>query len=391
MRIVDRYILRELFVPFVLGLAIFTSILLIVRILKLVELVVNRGVPLLQILKLFSYILPAFLEVTVPMALLLGILVAFGRLSADSEIVALRATGVSLYRLTLPVGVFALVVSVLTFGLSAYARPWGNSLLRSGLYDMVKARASTGIKAKVFNDEFSGLVLYVDRIEPPGNDLFDILISDTRDPKLQNTVYARSGTIISPESSDTLTLRLIDGGIYSASDKNTDGYQDTDFTTYDISLDLNMALDELRSKPKEASEMTIGELEQAMVERKERGETDWLERVELHRKLSIPFACLVFAALGVPLGIQPSRSVHSRGFSVSLVLIFSYYLLMTLGQNLGERGALPPSVAVWLPNVALSLVAIALLSRAAREGNVAETGWTAQWAAKLRPRLTRGR
>ena len=388
-RIVDRYILRELLVPFVLGIAIFTSILLIVRILKLVELVVNRGVPLLQILKLFSYILPAFLEVTVPMALLLAILVAFGRLSSDSEIIALRATGVSLYRLMAPVGVFACVVSVLTFGLSAHARPWGNSLLRSGLYEMVKARVSAGIKSKVFNDEFAGLVIYVARIEPPGNNLYDILISDTRDPKLQNTVYARFGTVVSRQDSDTLTLRLADGGIYSAAAK-IDGYQDTRFTTYDITLNLNVALEELRSKPKEASEMTIAELRQAMAEREERGEPGWAERVELHRKLSIPFACLVFAALGVPLGIQPSRAVHSRGFSVSLVLIFSYYLLMTLGQNLGERGALPVSVAVWLPNVALSIVAIGLLSRAARDANLAGAGRAGRWVASLRSRLAGG-
>lgn len=386
-RIVDRYILRELLVPFGLGIAIFTSILLIARILKLVELVVNRGVPLLQILQLFSYILPAFLEVTVPMALLLAILVAFGRLSSDSEIIALRATGVSLYRLMVPVGILACVVSLLTFGLSAYARPWGNGLLREGLYEMVKNRVSAGIKAKVFNDEFSGLVIYVDRIEPPGNDLYDILISDTRDPKLHNTVYARSGTVVSPADSDTLTLRLIDGGIYSTSAKN-DGYQDTRFTTYDITLDLNLALEELRSKPKEASEMTIAELRQAVAEREKRGEPSWAERVELHRKLSIPFACLVFAALGVPLGIQPSRAVHSRGFSVSLILIFSYYLLMTLGQNLGERGALPASVAVWLPNVALSIVAVALLSRAARDANLAHSGFAAQWIARLRSQLT---
>jgi lipopolysaccharide export system permease protein len=382
-RIVDRYILRELLVPFGLGIAIFTSILLIVRILKLVELVVNRGVPLLQILRLFSYILPAFLEVTVPMALLLAILVAFGRLSSDSEIIALRATGVSLYRLMVPVGILACVVAVLTFGLSAYARPWGNGLLREGLYEMVKNRVSAGIKAKVFNDEFAGLVIYIDRIEPPGTQLYDILISDTRDPKLHNTVYARSGTVVSPEGSDTLTLRLADGGIYSTSAKD-DGYQATRFTTYDITLDLDLALDELRSKPKEASEMTIAELRRAVAEREKLGEPSWTERVELQRKLSIPFACLVFAALGVPLGIQPSRAVHSRGFSVSLVLIFAYYLLMTLGQNLGERGALPASVAVWLPNVALSIVAVGLLSGAARDANVIGPRLASRWAAKLR-------
>ena len=365
MRIIDRYILRELLPPFVLGIGLFTSILLIARILKLVEMVVNRGVPLVDILKLFSYIMPQFLEVTVPMALLLAILVAFGRLSSDSEIIALRASGIGLYRLLVPVGVFALCTSILTLWLSVSARPWGNSQLRTGLFEIVKARATAGIKPKIFNDEFGGLVIYVDQIEPPGTHLYGILISDNRDPLVHNTIYARSGSVYSNETDDSLTLRLRDGGIYSATEKQK-GYQDTRFSSYDITLDLTLALAELQTRRKKASEMTIAELWQARAEKEAARQPTAVESVEIHRKFSIPFGCLVFAALGVPLGIQPSRAVHSRGFSVSLILIFLYYLLMTLGQNLGERGAVPPIVAVWLPNFALSLVAIVLLIRASR-------------------------
>ncbi len=382
-KIVDRYLLRELAVPFLLGIGVFTSILLIVRILKLVEMVVNRGVPFLQMLKLFSYILPAFLEVTLPMAMLLAILVAFGRMSSDSEIIALRATGFSLYRLLAPVGVFATAIAVLTLALSLYARPWGNGLLRTGLYDVVRARASAGIKPKVFNDDFGGLVIYVDSIEPPGNHLYGILVSDKRQGDEVNTVYAHSGTIYSRKSDDFLTLRLRDGGIYSVEEKGK-GFQDTSFETLDINLDLTAALTELQARPKDASEMQVGELRAAIASKRESGEPSFVERVELHRKLAIPFACLVFAALGVPLGIQPTRSVHSRGFSVSLVLIFLYYLLLTLGQNLGERGAVHPAIAAWLPNVILSVVAAYLLSRAARDMTIGRPAWIGQIAAGLR-------
>lgn len=368
-KIVDRYLLRELVVPFALGLTIFTSILLIVRILKLAEMVLNRGVPLLQILKLFSFVLPAFLEVTVPMAVLLAVLVAFGRLSSDSEIIALRASGLGLYRLLRPVALLAVVVSVLTLGLSTYVRPWGNSLLRSGIYEIVKARASAGITPRVFNDEFEGLVIYVDRIPAPGNDLFGVLISDTRDPRMHNTIFARSGMIFTSPEDRTLTLQLFQGGVFTVS-SDTDGYQSTTFDRYDITLDLRAALSELRQRPKEAAEMTIPELRSAIAAREARGEPGYPERMELHRKFSIPFACLVFAALGVPLGIQPTRAVHSRGFSVSLLLIFAYYLFLTLGENLGERGALNPILAAWLPNLTLSAVAAFFLSRAARDLNL---------------------
>jgi lipopolysaccharide export system permease protein len=384
-KILDRYILRELLVPFVLGLAVFTSILLIVRILKLVEMVVNRGVPLWQMLKLFSYILPAFLEVTVPMALLLAILVAFGRLSSDSELVAMRAAGVSLRRLLIPVGGFAVTVAALTLGLSMYARPWGNTLVRTGLYDIIRTRAVASIKPKIFNDEFSGLVIYVDQIESATDELEGVLISDTRDALQHNTVYAETGHLFNDGIHHTLTLRLVNGGIYSGGNSGHD-YQDTRFATYDITLDLDTALSQLRNRTKDASEMTLPELRRAIAEKVAQGDAAFVERVEVQRKFSIPFACLVFAALGVPLGIQPSRAVHSRGFSVSLVLIFVYYLLLTFGQNLGERGALPPPVAVWLPNAVLSAVAAALLTRAVREAGLGQPALWDRLGAAVRQR-----
>lgn len=366
-RIIYRYITRELVGPFFVGIGVFTFILLIARILKLVEMVVNRGVPFLQVLRLFSYILPAFLEVTVPMALLLAILVCFGRLSFDSELIALQASGISLYRLMLPVAVFAIFTALGTLGLSAFARPWGNAHLRLGLYEVLKARASAGIRPQVFNDDFSNLVIYVDRIEPPGNHLRGVLISDIRDPSQQNVVFATRGTVIANERSRALTLRLEDGNVYTAS-TGSRTYQDTRFSTYDITLDLDLAMARAAPKQKDVSEMSIGELKASIEEKTRQDRPTLIERIELHRKLSIPFACLVFAAFGLPLGIRRSRSVHSWGFGVSLALIFLYYLLLTLGQNLGERGRIPPFLAMWLPNLLLFPVGLVLLRRAAHGG-----------------------
>jgi len=133
--------------------------------------------------------------------------------------------------------------------------------------------------------------------------------------------------------------------------------------------------------------MTLPELRAAIASKTVAGDPTFVERVEVQRKFSIPFACLVFAALGVPLGIQPSRSVHSRGFSMSLVLIFVYYLLLTFGQNLGERGSLPTAVAVWLPNTVLSIVAIYLLARAAREDGSRRPALWDRLSAALRQRI----
>lgn len=382
----NRYILREIAVPFALGLGIFTLILLIARILKLVEMVVNRGVPLFEVLKLFSYILPAFLEVTVPMALLLGVLVAFGRLSTDSEIVALKTSGVSLYQLMRPVALFACVVYVVALGLSLYARPWGNSLLRNGLYEIAKTRASAGIKEKVFTDDFSGLVIYVDRIEPPGNTLRGVLISDTRDPDQRNTVFAEVGLLVPNEPLHLLVLRLLGGSIHAFYPKDK-SYHRTEFSVYDITLDLNTALARLRPREKDPSEMMLPELRATMAAKRAAGQPAYVESVELQRKFSIPFACLAFGAIAVPLGIRPSRAVRSRGFTLSLVIIFIYYLLLSLGESLGERGILPAAIALWLPNVLLTLLAAVLLVRAARESQSGQTLAVPAWWVTLRVRL----
>ena len=385
-RIINRYILREILVPFALGLAVFTLILLIARILKLVEMVVNRGVPLLEVLKLFSYILPAFLEVTVPMALLLAVIVAFGRLSSDSEIIALKTSGVSLYQLVRPVALFAIVIYVVALGLSLYARPWGNSLLRNGLYEIAKTRASAGIKEKVFTDDFSGLVIYVDRIEPPGNTLRGILISDTRDPTQHNTVFAEVGLLVPNEALHVLVLRLLSGTIHAFYPEDR-SYHRTEFSIYDISLDLNTALAKLQPREKDPSEMTVPELRAAMATKRAAGQPANSEAVELQRKFSIPFACLAFAAIGVPIGIRPSRSARSRGFTMSLTIIFAYYVLLSMGESLGERGVLSAAVALWIPNVLLTALAVVLFGRAAREGGPRRSGMLGSWVLSLRLRL----
>lgn len=361
---IHRYILREISVPFGLGLASVTLILLIARILKLVELVVNRGVPFLQVVRLFSYILPAFLEVTVPMALLLAILVAFGRLSSDSEITALRASGISLYQLLPPVAMFSVLMSIGCLALSVYLRPWANDLLRTGLFDIAKTRASAGIRPRVFNDDFAGLMIYVDQVEQPGNQLRGILIADTRDGGQRDTVFAKLGILGSDEHTQQVNLRLYDGQVHTHYQRDG-SYHRTEFNHYDITLDVADAASKVEMRERQPSEMAWQVLVGTIEEKQARGEAAHSERVELHRRLSIPFACLGFAAVAIPLGIRPSRSVRSRGLAVSLALILGYYLLLTSGQSLGERGVMHPLIAMWSPNVILASFGVVLFRRAA--------------------------
>lgn len=367
MNIVGRYILREILTPFLLGLGVFTLILLIARVLKLIEMVVNRGVPLIDVVRLFSYILPAFLEVTVPMAVLLAVVVAFGRLSSDSELVALRASGISLYQLAIPVALFAVAIWAIASIISLHGRPWGNSRLRSALYEMAKTRATVGIKERVFTDDFEGLVIYVDQIEPPGDVLRGVLISDSRDPNQRNTILAKIGSLVPNESTHVLSLRLVDGTIHAFAQQDR-SYHRTDFATFDVVLDLGGTLAMLQPRERDPSELTIPELQVAALAKRSMGQAATPELIELHRKFSIPFASLIFAVIGVPLGARPSRAVRSRGFAVSIALVFVYYLILTLGESLGQRELLAPGLALWLPNALFAPFAVLLFQRAAREG-----------------------
>jgi lipopolysaccharide export system permease protein len=384
-KIVHRYVLREILVPLVFGLSLFTFVLLLARLLKLIEMVVNRGVPALSIVRLIGYIMPAFLEVTVPMAMLLGILVAFGRLSADSELIALRSSGLSLYQLVPPVAMVVALATVATAALSFYVRPWGNRSLKSALYDIARTRASAGIRPQVFNDEFAGLVIYTEAVDATTDGLRHVLISDERDSDQRNTIFAREGTMISDPQTQTVTLRLRHGFIHTT-DGGKSEYQ-TEFQSYDVSLDLRQALASTARQNADPKEMTPAQLRTAIASKRAAGQPFLPELVEYHRSFSIPFACVVFGLVAMPLGVQPVRAARSRGFAVSLAMIFVYYVLLSGGQALAEQGMLPVVVGLWIPNVIFAALGMYLFRMSARERTSARLETVQTRAAALRARL----
>ena len=385
-RILYRYTLREMLAPFLLGLGVFTFVLLLARLLRLIELVVNRGLPATQVIRLFSYLLPAFLELTVPMAMLLAILVAFGRLSADSEITALRSAGVSLYQLTPGVATFVVGSMLVTTWLAVYACPWGNHQMRLALFEIARTRATAGIRAQVFNDEFSGLTIYTEGIDPKNDRLIHVLIADQRNPDQQNTIFAAEGTLISDPARHLVTLHLDDGVIYTRDTSGRSEYR-TDFESYAVSLDLESALAGLSEEEEDPKELSLAALTARIATRRATGTPVTAELVEYHRKFAIPFACVVFGLLALPLGIQPGRAVKSRGFTLAVGVIFVYYMLLSVGQALAEQDRIPAMLGLWLPNLVLGTAGLVVFRRAARELPVLPAfPWP--WLQALRRRLS---
>lgn len=366
-KIINRYILREISFPFFMTLFVFTFILLIGRILQLMDLMVNKGVSLLDISKIILFLMPSFLVFTIPIAFLISILVGLGRLSDDSEITILKASGVSLYQLLFPIAFASVITFVMTAAITFFLVPYSNYATRDLLFNIAKQRASISIKEKVFNDDFKGLVLYADRIPVHGNFMEGIIISDTQTGKEPNTIIARKGYLISDPESLSVILRLENGSTHTV-DRDLKNYKKMDFSTYDIKLDLKTAISGKNiATEKKEKEMTFRELAEKI---KKSGLKETAIRelaIELNKKLSIPFSCIIFGIIGVPLGIRESRTGKSRGFTVGLLVVLTYYMLQLGGEALAETGKLSPIIGVWSPNLILGAIGVYLFAMAVRE------------------------
>ena len=367
-RRLSLYIIAEIVPPLLLGLLAFTCILLVARILRLIELVVTRGVPLVEIGKLFALILPTFLEMTVPMALLLGIFLGLGRLSGDLEILALKASGISPLQILLPIGGLALSIAFATLLLTTLVRPAANLTLKEELYNIAKSRIASALKEKVFNDDFPGILMYVEEVIPPGNTLQGVLIVDRRSPDRELAIFGKVGLFISDEESKTIDLKLFDGTVFEK-EKKPPGFSRTHFSIYDFKIDPEEVLSPIRQKGLAPKEMSLRELTSSVQAKREQGLKPTAELIELHQRFSFPFAPLVFALLGVALVLLPTRSRTNRSWG--LVLCFSwllvYYAFLSTGKALAERGIIPAAPGLWLPNIILGLIALHLFRKALRE------------------------
>ena len=367
------YILKEILPIFIIGLMTFTIILLMDKILKLIELIVNRGGSLSDVLMLFLFISPSFLIITIPVAVLLGTLLTFGRLSSDSEITAFKASGMSLYQLFFPISIFALATFLLTSFLVFYGLPWGNRGFKATLYRLAQSKADIEIKERVFNDAFSGLVVYVDRVPLQGNHMEGILIYDQREKGKSHTILAKEGFVINNPESQEIILRLRNGDIHRF-EPEAHTFQKIKFDTYDLKLELAKTFALIQKKLKDR-EMSIDDIQQKMEEVKKTGMDTTSYEVELHKRYAIPFTCIVFAIIGVPLGIQPHRSGRSYGFILSILILLAFYVSLTASEILAMRKIMPAYLVGWIPNLLFSGLGVYLLVKTASESPFKPIVW----------------
>lgn len=350
---IHRYITREIITPSLLSLVIFTCVLLMGRIPRITEMIIGQGVPAGEMLGLFLTLLPSFLTITLPLAFLLGILLAFGRLSADSEFIALKASGIGLYGLLRPVLILAVICALLTGWVTLSVEPASKALFRSRVYQLAASSLNLSIVPGVFNDQIEGIVLYAAGKDEKRGTMRNLFISDERDGVTPATITAQEGRIISDPEQERHVIRLYRGQIHrapAASDRAT--YQTISFNHYDINLARpEAAAAQRRSKD---SEMSWQQLQQALANA-DRGSARTALLAEKHQRIVIAFAPLVLVLVGVPLGLQSQRSGKGAGFALALVVFLAYYVLYSFASTLAESGLLPPALILWLPNLCFLL------------------------------------
>lgn len=369
MKIIDRYIIKELLPPFALGILLFTFILLINKIFKLTELIVNKGVSLVEVLKLISCLMPTFLTLTIPMAMLLAALVAFGRLSTDSEITALKATGFSLYRMMAPVVAASLLATAATAYFSLYLGPIKARAFKKDVFTLARSRAFTGVEEEVFNDTFRNVVIYTHKT-PAANEMQGVFISDERDPDKPYVIIAKKGVLDMDMSTGYAYLNLMQGSIHKKENKSGT-YQEIDFDKNTLSINLyEKYFSDDPDQKKGKREMTMDELKETAKAMAKTGNKNYPLMTEYYKRFTIPLACIIFGIVGPPLGLFSRRSGRSSGVSIALVVFAAYYMLMKGGENLAGSGHIPPLLAALLPNLVIGALGIYLVvsSNSERQG-----------------------
>lgn len=375
-----RYIIEETFRPFVGAATFFLFVLLMFQFIRLSDFFVVHNVSGYSILTLMSYLGLTFTPVILPIAFLLAVLLGFGRLSTDSEVLAMRASGVSVYSMLVPVLGLGLLLSSVTMFCNFYFVPYGARMFRYELYRISNTKAIATIHSGTFTEGFFDLVLYADEVDSKKNTLKKVLIYDERKQGSPVTVVARSGEILNNLKDEKgvpgLVLRLFQGNVHRGN-PSQNVYEKTDFDTYDIFLRIETAKIVGLDAPKT---MDISSLNARMLEIKSKiaegkglevlsddEKREYIEiGVEFWKRFALASSCLIFALMGVAFGVVRTRTVRSNSFLICILVLLFYWGIYSVGLNVASEGKIPAYVGMFAANGILLMIALFTLRRVAR-------------------------
>lgn len=358
-KIFDRYLVREILLPFVLALVVATFILLMPPIMDTAQQLIEKGVEAGTIVRILVTLLPQSLCVTIPMALLYGILMGLGRLSADREFVALQACGVSVFRTLRPIAVLALAAFAADQYMMLVALPNANQTFREITFNVVASKAESDVKPRTFYEGFPNRVIYV-RDVVPGGGWRDVFLADNTRTDQTTVFFASRGRLLIDREKRSVQLVLETGTSHTTYTARPDSYTPSSFEQLIVNLDAD-AVFKRTTVLKGDNERTIAELRALAAENRSHGQPDTNQRFTIQQKFSIPMSCLVLAAIGLALGASNRKDGTLASFALGSGVIFIYYVLLYLGRAAANGGRLSPTLAPWVVNIVLGLAGAALV------------------------------
>ncbi len=369
MRLLDKYIAREVVSHGLLGLAVFTFVFFVPQLVRLMDLVVRHSGSIWTVALLFLCTIPPGLGFTFPIGVLVGVLIGLGRLSADSEIVALHASGISLRRLLLPIGIVALFAAGGTLATTFWLSPLALRTAGRLQQQLLSSQAPFAVQPRVFDERFPKFILYVQDVEAAATHWQGVflasspgatsgLIPQSGDHSQQSSVtIAEEAQIVPNAAQHQIDIHLGTGSTHEYDQHTPDQYSVTTFGETDIPVDVSGATSPLRSTAISVAEESGGAL------LADNGPGWRASRVEFQRRIAFPAACLVFALLGVPMGVRPRRGGRAGGLILTLVLVGGYYFLFVSGDHLAAQGRVSPFMGVWAGNIVAIVIGLIMLVR----------------------------
>ena len=395
MRILTRYILKEVGSHALLGVGLFTFIIFMRDLGRLLELIVRNSAPVPSVAEIFFYTLPTTFALTLPMGVLVGILVGLSRLAADSEVTAIRASGMGVGMFVRAIAIFAIGAWMLGMVNNIYVAPKSAAALDHLQERLKSSQASFEIQPHVFYEEFKNIVLYVqDAVPSGGRPLWrGVFLADVSDPSSPKVTLAKRGALLS-DSADKLRLHLEDGTQQENVPKARDQYSITTFDSTEIPIQLPSSAqhphdllpvaelglrDLLRNAARERSAAAPLKNIDPGTWNYDLSKARYYE-IEFHRRFALPAACLVLAMVGIPLGLSARKGGKSTGFVLTILLVFVYYFFSLTGVSLARQGKMPPWEGVWMANIFFFLCGLVLLWRVDRMP-IEIGNWSTHWNA----------
>ena len=367
MRILTRYILGEILSHTLIGCALFTFVLFMPQLPHILEVVVRNTSTWSDVAEIFLFTLPNLFRVTIPMSVLVGILLGLSRLASDSEVIAMRASGLGIGYFVRVSAVVAVAGTALGLANSLYLAPRANQAILDMEQSLGSQQASYEIQPRVFYEDFKNAVLYVQDVRSGvgAANWRQVFMADVSDPENPVVTTAASATVVS-DNTQVLMMRLREGARHETVPNNSQQYNISTFDTTDMPLALN-----------QQSSVKLGRMDTAIYALptdkllpRISGPDGKRYLIELYNRFSFPAACLVLMLVGVPLGVNSRRGGKSSGFVFTVLLVFVYYFLSSTGIALGRQNKLPVFFAVWSANLLFAIAGVILLWQMATGGKL---------------------